>query len=115
MEPDGQISEISESGYALLKMMNLIKVMNFSGAGEIINFTFTRRGREGRPSPPGPPPRGYPAPRSGERGKRRWIGGALAVRALGGGLLAQLTGRFTQERNRSRVSSRTEGDDAGVI
>jgi hypothetical protein len=32
---------------------------------------------------------------------------------LGGGFLAKLTGRFTQVHNRSRVSSRTEGDYAG--
>jgi hypothetical protein len=69
-----------------MNLMNLIKVMNFSRAEETINFSviwFTRR-----------------------------VEGLLA-NALDDGFLPQLTGKSTQERNRPRVSSRTEGDYAG--
>jgi hypothetical protein len=75
--------------------MNLIKVMNFSGAGETINFSFTRRRLERQE------PAAVQSAFLGHGdafGFTRRIEGVLAD-AVGGGFLTPLAGRFTQERN----------------
>jgi hypothetical protein len=91
-------------------LMNLIKVMNFSGAGEPINFSFTKRGLK-RPEPA--------AVHVAFLGHGDAFGTArrvdrLLADALCGGFLARFRGKPIQERERWRVSSRTGGDYAGV-